>query len=318
MSQSLRTTHSLHPLDANITVIERGWLNCNQILLTSPAEQVLVDSGYGRHAAATLSIVEASLNGAGLHRLINTHCHSDHMGGNRALRERYACRISIPAGEVQHVVPWTTQSCWSEEMDQYAEQFEFDDTVVDGDTFRAGGGTWEAIAAPGHDMDALMFWCASKRILISGDALWERGMGFVWPSQQGNVPNSNIHAAFQTFSVVETLRPAIVIPGHGAPFSDVKAALEFNRSKLDALARDPHKAARNVAKSLFVFALLDKQQMAASELANYLAGVPTYRKLDDEFLHLGIDELAALMQRELIANGAVSMNDGVLRATMRA
>jgi glyoxylase-like metal-dependent hydrolase (beta-lactamase superfamily II) len=176
---------------------------------------------------------------------------------------------------------------------------------------------WEAIAAPGHDMDALMFWCASKRILISGDALWERGMGFVWPSREGDAPNSNIRAAFRTFDVIAALRPAIIIPGHGAPFSDVKSSLEFNRSKLSALANDPVKAARNVAKSLFVFALLDKQHIPASEMAAYVASVPTYRKLDEEFLHIGVDELAMLMQRELLAGGAVVMNDGLLRATMR-
>ena len=76
---------------------------------------------------------------APLHWLINTHCHSDHMGGNRAMREHYHCRVTIPAGEVKHVVPWTAQSCWSEQMDQYAEQFQFDDTINAGDVFDAGG-----------------------------------------------------------------------------------------------------------------------------------------------------------------------------------
>jgi glyoxylase-like metal-dependent hydrolase (beta-lactamase superfamily II) len=318
MSHAAHVSHVVHTLSPAIKVIERGWLNCNQTLLTSPNENVLIDSGYGRHTATTLSIVEKAMGGAKLHHLINTHCHSDHMGGNRALREKYRCRITIPAGEVKHVVPWTAQSCWSEEMDQYAEQFEFDGTIVDGDTFNAGGVTWEAVAAPGHDMDALMFWCASKRTLISGDALWERGMGFVWPSNAGDAPNSNICAAFQTFDVIAALQPAMIIPGHGAPFSDVKTSLEFNRSKLTALANDPVKAARNVAKSLFVFALLDKQEMPASELAAYLARVPTYRKLDDAFLHIGVEALADLMLRELLANGAVKMRDGVLQATMRA
>jgi glyoxylase-like metal-dependent hydrolase (beta-lactamase superfamily II) len=318
MSHVPHASRVLHSLFPGITVVERGWLNCNQILLASARENVLIDSGYGRHAATTCSIIEENLEGAALHRLINTHCHSDHMGGNRALREKYRCRITIPAGEVKHVVPWTAQSCWSEEMDQYAEQFEFDSTIADGDTFNAGGVTWEAVAAPGHDMDALMFWCASKRILISGDALWERGMGFVWPSNAGAAPNSNIRAAFQTFDVIAALQPAMIIPGHGAPFSDVKSSLEFNRSKLTALANDPVKAARNVAKSLFVFALLDKQEMRKDDVARYVATVPTYRKLDEEFLQLGADELAALMQRELVANGAVTVTDGVLRATMRA
>jgi hypothetical protein len=143
-------------------------------------------------------------------------------------------------------------------------------------------------------------------------------MGFVWPSHEKNTPNSPIGEAFHTFSVIESLNPAMIIPGHGAPFSDVEASLEFNRSKLTALANDPVKAARNVAKSLFVFALLDKGEMAESELARYLAEVPVYRKLDDEFLGIGIDKLAAMMQRELVAGGAVALRNGMLIATMRA
>ena len=109
-----------HDLGRGITVIERGWLNCNQLLLAGEAGNVLIDSAYGRHARATIGFVETALRGAPLHRLINTHCHSDHMGGNRALREHFACRVTIPAGEVKLVVPWTAQSCWSEQMDQYA------------------------------------------------------------------------------------------------------------------------------------------------------------------------------------------------------
>jgi glyoxylase-like metal-dependent hydrolase (beta-lactamase superfamily II) len=318
MSSTPNSSHSFHAITPSITVIERGWLNCNQILFTSAHENILIDSGYGRHAAATISYVEQALQGKLLHRLINTHCHSDHMGGNRALSEHYACRVTIPEGEVQHVVPWTAQSCWAEQMDQYAEEFQFDDTISAGDVFDGGDLQWRAVAAPGHDMGALMFWCEAEKILITGDALWERGMGFVWPSAEGNAPNSNIRAAFATFDVIEALQPATIIPGHGAPFFDVKSSLEFNRSKLSALARDPVKAARNVAKSLFVFALLDKQTMSISSVENYVESVPVFKQLDDEFLHMGLDSIAAMLKTELVAAGAVVLRDGELRATMRA
>jgi glyoxylase-like metal-dependent hydrolase (beta-lactamase superfamily II) len=318
MSSTPNSSHSFHAISPNVTVIERGWLNCNQILLTSAHENILIDSGYGRHAAATIDYVEQVLQGKLLHRLINTHCHSDHMGGNRALSEHYACRVTIPEGEVQHVVPWTAQSCWAEEMDQYAEEFQFDDVISAGDVFDGGGLQWRAVAAPGHDMGALMFWCEAEKILITGDALWERGMGFVWPSAEGNAPNSNIRGAFETFDVIEALNPVTVIPGHGAPFFDVKSSLEFNRSKLSALARDPVKAARNVAKSLFVFSLLDKQTMLMSSVENYVARVPVFKQLDDAFLHMGLDAVAAMLKTELIAAGAVVLRDGQLSATMRA
>lgn len=318
MSSKPNSSHSFHIINQGVAVIERGWLNCNQILLTSAHENILIDSGYGRHAAATIGYVEQALRGKILHRLINTHCHSDHMGGNRALRERYRCRVTIPEGEVQHVVPWTEQSCWAEEMDQYAEEFHFDDTISAGDVFNGGDLQWRAVAAPGHDMGALMFWCEAEKILITGDALWERGMGFVWPSAEGNAPNSNIRGAFETFDVIEALNCATIIPGHGAPFFDVKSSLEFNRSKLSALARDPVKAARNVAKSLFVFSLLDKQTMPMSSVENYVARVPVFKQLDDAFLHMGLESVATMLKTELIAAGAVVLRDGQLSATMRA
>ena len=308
-----------HQLLSGVAVIERGWLNCNQIVLRAADDNILIDSGYGRHAQATLLAVAQALDGAPLHRLINTHCHSDHMGGNRALREHYGCRLTIPAGEVAHIVPWTAQSCWSAQMDQYAEAFQFDDTIAAGDVFNGGGLRWEAIAAPGHDMAALMFWCADARILITGDALWERGMGFVFPGEidEANGSNSFIHAAFGALAEIERLNPQLVIPGHGAPFADVAASLKFARSRLAALAADPIKNARNVVKGLFVFALLDKGSMPVAELAAYLARVQVYRDLDERFLHLGFAAMAELLLTDLVKGGALRVNAGVMRPTMR-
>ncbi len=309
-----------HPLQPGITVIERGWLNCNQIVLASGKGNVLIDSGYGRHAAQTLAAVEQALGGETLARLINTHCHSDHMGGNRALRERYRCRVTIPAGEVRHIVPWTEQSCWAAQMDQYAEEFAFDDTIAAGDVFDAADLQWQAIAAPGHDMDALMFWCAEAGILVTGDALWERGMGFVYPQvlAAGSGPNIFIEAASRTLDAIESLNPRLVVPGHGAPFVEVSAALAFSRRRLAALAADPVKNARNVMKGLFVFALLDKGSMALAELPEYLRRVPVYGELCERFLQCDIDTLAESMLADLLKVGAVRLEQSRLRPTMRA
>ena len=312
-------TALLHQLAGGVTVIERGWLNCNQIVLASIDRNVLVDSGYGRHADATIGYVADALQNAPLHWLINTHCHSDHMGGNRALRARYGCRLTIPAGEVKHVVPWTEQSCWSEDMDQYAEEFVFDDTMKAGDTFDAGGFNWQAHAAPGHDMDALMLFAAAPRILITGDALWERGMGFVWPQQlHDNQGNPFIHAARAALDAIEKLDPAIVVPGHGAPFSNVASALGDARGKLAAFERDPVKNARHVAKGLFVFTLLDKGWINVADVPAYLASVPVYRRMREEYQLGSNEEFAARMLKELLAAKALEIEGGMLRPTMRA
>ena len=308
-----------HRLAPGITVIERGWLNCNQIVLKSPERNVLVDSGYGRHADATIGHVAAALENAPLHWLINTHCHSDHMGGNRALRAHYGCRLTIPVGEVKHVVPWTEQSCWAQDMDQYAEEFVFDDTMKAGDTFDAGGFHWQAHAAPGHDMDALMLFAAAPRILITGDALWERGMGFVWPQPFHDAHgNPFIHAARAALDTIDKLDPAIIVPGHGAPFSNVAGALADARGKLAAFERDPVKNARHVTKGLLVFALLDKGQMNVADVPAYLASVPVYRRMREEYQLGSNDEFAARLLDELLAAKALKIENGSVRPTMRA
>lgn len=308
-----------HQVIPGVSVIERGWLNCNQIVLTSPDRNVLIDSGYGRHAGETIRHVAEALDNAPLHWLVNTHCHSDHMGGNRALRECYDCRVTIPVGEVKHVVPWTAQSCWSEEMDQYAEEFEFDDTIAAGDSFDAGGLRWRAHAAPGHDMDALIYFAPDAGIVVSGDALWERGLGFVWPEKNhATDPNPYIHAAFAALDSIEKLNPKIVVPGHGAPFSDVARSLADARGKLAALQRDPVKNARHVAKSLFVFALLDKGEMKVGDVPAYLDSVPVYRRMRRDFLLGSNDELAARMLQELVAGRALKVEGDLIKPTMRA
>jgi glyoxylase-like metal-dependent hydrolase (beta-lactamase superfamily II) len=302
-------------LPSSIRVIRRGWLNCNQVVLRSPGGHVVIDSGYSTQAPATLELVADALQGEPLERLVNTHCHSDHMGGNAAIARAYGCRVTIPAGEVKHVRPWTPQSVWMAHFDQRAEPFDFDDTLVPGDRFDAGELEWEAHAAPGHDMDALMFFEPTHRILVSGDALWESGMGFVWP-EEGR--NPYIEAAREALDRIERLDPAVVIPGHGEPFSSVATSLATVRSKLDAFERDPRRNARHVVKVMFVFALLDKGSMPRDEVAAYVARVPCYRDLSERFLGLAPDALAAWMVDDLLAGGAIAAEGPILRPAIPA
>ena len=78
-------------LPPQIHVFVRDWLSGNNIVLRSPDGHVVVDSGYGKHVPLTLALVASrqGLDGDALAYLVNTHCHSDHMGGNAALKRAY-------------------------------------------------------------------------------------------------------------------------------------------------------------------------------------------------------------------------------------
>ena len=304
-------------LPPSVRVLVRGWLNSNCIVLRAPGDNVLVDSGYCTHREDTLALLASrdGLDRQPLERLINTHCHSDHMGGNAAVASQYGCRITIPAGEVKHVEPWTPQSVWMAQFDQRADPFHFDDTIAAGDAFEGAGFEWQAHAAPGHDMDALMYFEPTERILISGDALWNDGLGFVWPQA---APNAHIEAAREALATIERLRPAVVIPGHGEPFTDVDAALGRARSRLDAFERDPLKCARHMGKVMFVFSLLDRGAMRADEVEGYVARIPCHQKVAGEFLGLDAARYATWLVGDLVRAGAIAEKDGVLRPTMPA
>src|SRR5258708_38242759 len=96
-----RAPDPLRPdLPPSVRVLVRGWLNCNQVVMRAPRDNVLVDSGYCGHREQTLERLASreGLDREPLERLVNTHCHSDPMGGYAADANAYGCRITIPAG----------------------------------------------------------------------------------------------------------------------------------------------------------------------------------------------------------------------------
>ena len=293
-------------------MIVRDWLNANHILLKGGDRSVLVDSGYGREATITLAKVSAELAGRPLDWLVNTHCHSDHMGGNAAVRRAHGCRLSVPVGEAPLIDAWDEQTLWLSYADQRCERFAFDDTIAPGDVLDWGDLAWRAIAAPGHDMGALMFHCEEERLLITGDALWENGFGVLLP---GPGREERLAAARSTLESIAGLDVGTVIPGHGAPFSNVAEALERSLRRLEAFERDELRMARHVLKVMFVFSLLDRQRLPLGRIPEYLATVPLYADFNARYFQLSEVALAELIVGELERAGAVKKSNGNLIAT---
>jgi glyoxylase-like metal-dependent hydrolase (beta-lactamase superfamily II) len=303
-------------LPRSIQVLQRGWLSCNNVLLAGPEGVTLVDSGYGDHAPQTLALVDHALAGRRLTWLVNTHCHSDHMGGNHAVQERYGCRTTIPAGEAPLIDAWDEDALVLGFADQRAERFRYDDTLAIGDAFRMGELDWQAIGAPGHDPHALMFHAPAERVLIAGDALWEDGFGIIFPALFGDT-----HALVETrrtLDEIAQLDPRTVIPGHGPVFDRVVPALERAYSRLEGYERDLTRLARHAAKVMVVFALLQKRRMALAALPAYCESVGMLRHLNREFLGLAPEAMAQWLVEDLERARAVAREDGHLVPRIRA
>lgn len=303
-------------LPEQIQVFERGWLSSNNVLLRGTDGAALIDSGYLSHAPQTLALVEHALGGERLARLVNTHCHSDHMGGNRALQDAHGCRTTIPAGEAPLIDRWDDRELVLGFADQRAERFRYDETLRPGDAFRLGDVDWQAIAAPGHDPHALMFFAPEEGILISGDALWEDGFGVVFPALFGEL--RAFGEARATLESIAKLGVRTVIPGHGRVFTDVGRALERSFYRLDGYEEDVTRHARHGVKVMLVFALLEKRRMAVADLPRYCEEVGMLRELNARHLHMSPQQLAEWLVAELERARAIAREGGDLVPLIRA
>ena len=293
-------------LPSGISVLERGWLSSNNIVIIGRDQCALIDSGYCTHREQTLLLVESTLQGRPLDLLLNTHLHSDHVGGNAALQARYtAMQTLIPPGHAQFVTEWDTEKLTYKPTGQNCPQFRFDGTLQPGTEMRLGDLAWQVHAAPGHDSHSVILFEPISRTLVSADALWERGFGVVFPELDGD---DDFHEVAQTLDVIEALKPVLVIPGHGSPFADAPAALARARQRLDGFVSDPARHLQHAAKVLLKFKLLEWQSVSLSGLLAWAEATPYVAKLVElQYAGHTLAEALDVLVQDLVRAGAATL-----------
>jgi glyoxylase-like metal-dependent hydrolase (beta-lactamase superfamily II) len=299
-------------LPANVVVLERGWLSSNNILVIGADETALIDTGYVAHAEQTVALVESALDGRPLDRVLNTHLHSDHCGGNAALQARYpALPIEIPPGEAALVERWDEEALSFRATGQSCPRFRVSGLLQPGTERGFGGLRWQIHAAPGHDPHSVILFEPVSRTLVSADALWENGFGIAFPELKGE-PSFGEMAA--TLDLIERLAPSIVIPGHGSIFTDVEAALKVARRRLEGLQRDPTKHARHAIKVLIKFKLLEKQRMSRGDWMAWVRETPYLAMVCARFFEgVALGALAQEILAELVAARAAEITEDEVR-----
>lgn len=298
-------------LPAGVTVLERGWLSSNNVVFTTGATAV-VDTGYVAHAPQTVSLVRNLLGAAGLQLVVSTHLHSDHCGGNAALKEAYPqARTLIPPGHADAVARWDEDMLTYAATGQSCARFGFDATLRPGSQVRLGDCDWDVHAAPGHDPHSVILFEPRSRTAISADALWENGFGVVFPELDGEPGFAEVG---ETLDLIESLAARVVIPGHGAPFSGdaVAAALARARGRLAGQIARPDRHAAHAMKVLVKFKLLEWQSVAFDDLLAWARALPYMQRVRTRFApQLSLEAWVAQLTAELEQAGA-ARRDGAM------
>ena len=290
-------------LPPGIEIFERGWLSANNVLLFSKQDVALVDTGYCAHQQMTLDLVSNSLKQHGfktLNKVVNTHLHSDHCGGNAAISESFDCEIWIPEAEAIAVQDWDENLLSFEQLGQECPRFSYQALLVPGEEIILGPYHWQILAAPGHDNHSIMLYQEQHQILISADALWEEGFGVIFPELWGE---GGFEEVAQTLELIEGLSVALVVPGHGKPFTNVKRSIETAKSRLDYLSSDTDRNARHGAKVLLKYKLLEWRSRKLVEVNQWIAGTPVLENIRKQ-LNMSAEDFQVWLVEALVKSKA--------------
>lgn len=288
--------------ELGLQVLERGWLSANNIVFRDGAtgEFTVVDTGYDCHSAQTVALLEAVAGGAGITRVLNTHLHSDHCGGNRAIQDRWDADVWVPEVSLDAVTAWDQSRLTYELTGQTCRRFRASRGLAVGESMRLGSRDWEVLRAPGHDPESIMLFQRDARVLISADALWESRLAIIFPELAGA---SGFAETAEVLDTIEALEPRVVIPGHGRPFGDVAKALAYSRQRLASFVQAPARHARAAARALAMFYMLEQRKASRAEFEEWLSRAPIFAQK-----HQAVPDASALVD-SLLADGLLDASE---------
>ena len=284
----------------------------NAFLLTDGSSSTLVDCGMHLpdEPGEGWDDLVAALAAAGqepgdISRLVITHTHIDHYGQAARVVAETGCELWMhqasdhdldsyrdPKGSVEKLRELLGDHGVSpheiDELTAFEDWSRFVSGVVEptkplegGETFGVGGRTWEVVYTPGHATSHICLWSAADRLLISGDHLLPTITPHIDFERYGE--EDPLGEFLDSLSKIERLDPALVLPGHGAPFEDgaerarIVARHHDRRlgSILQVIRREPY-TAEEITLEIFGETLLNFQKRLA--LGEALAHIAYLRK----------------------------------------
>ena len=142
-------------------------------------------------------------------RLINTHCHLDHICGNAFVSQKYGLDLEAHEGE-QVVLDASV-----DHGKMYGFVFEpspnIMHTIQEGDEIKFGHSTLKTLFTPGHSPASISLYCEQDKFVIAGDVLFFMSIG------RTDLPGGNHDLLLQSIREKLFTLPdeTIVYNGHG-------------------------------------------------------------------------------------------------------
>jgi len=228
-------------------------LKTTNVYLIDEEPITLIDTGV--KTDISLQVLTDSLRGLGygvedIRRILITHGHLDHYGQAKRISTLSGAEVSIHAEDHQRIQSiarfrkhvafvllqnGTPQGSVEETIDymesaqQWGEPLDDVHFINDGDEIRFHNTVFRAIHCPGHSPGLICFYLERGGILISGDHLLKEitPNPIINPLPNGaGSRNSSLKKYMNSIRKIADLEVSLVLPGHGEPIRDFKAALQ--------------------------------------------------------------------------------------------
>jgi hydroxyacylglutathione hydrolase len=142
-------------------------------------------------------------------KLINTHCHLDHVFGNKWVANAYKLELYIHPLE-EKVLEWAPASgqMWGFAVDNYKGPLHF---LHPGEKIYLGDDVLTILFTPGHSPGSISFYCEAQKFVVSGDVLFKEGIG------RADLPGGNEQQLLNSINEQLYTLPdeTVVYSGHG-------------------------------------------------------------------------------------------------------
>ena len=137
------------------------------------------------------------------------HCHGDHIGGVKELKERKGGKILAHRNTAENLLDPNISLTTYIGLEGLVIQV--DSRVDDGDLIHLGNLEFRVIHTPGHTSGGSCLYCEEEKLLFSGDTLFRGTWG------RTDVPTGNFEDVINSITKKLMILPdeTIVYPGHG-------------------------------------------------------------------------------------------------------
>lgn len=199
--------------------------DANAYLIDGGEKLVLLDSGGGYNPAAlTAEMHKHGFTPERLDMIINTHCHFDHTGGNRRLREMGGCKTAIHYTEAE-AIEKNTELTVAKLYEHNLEPCPVDVPLQGNEVIELGRYRLELIHTPGHSPGSICILLrqGEKKILFVGDALSLLGL-----------PGESVETITASLHKLRSIKADVILSGHDeGVIIDTEGHLQAHLAALD-------------------------------------------------------------------------------------